>query len=90
MSTLLKVRGIGASKHESLEFTALSLYFPNKTDVGDLVYIALQCEIHLVEGLRANLLIDNDIMSPKAMVINLGSKTALIDTCRVTIDVNAR
>lgn len=90
MSTPLKVRDIGASKHESLEFAALSLYFPGKNAVGNLVYAALRCEIHLVEGLRANLLVSNDIMSPEAMVIDLGKKTAVMGACGVSIDVNAR
>lgn len=86
----MKVRGIGASKHKSSEFAALSLYFPGKNNVGDLVYAALQCDIYLVEGLRANLLISNDIMSPEAMVIDLGKKTALIGICEVTIDINTK
>lgn len=90
MSTPLKVRGIGASKHESPEFATLFLYFPRKNNVGDLVYALLQYEIHLVEGLRANLLIGNDIMSSEVMVINLEKKTALIGACRVTINVNAK
>ena len=46
--------------------------------------------MHLVEGLRANLLIGNDIMSPEAMIIDFGKKTALIGACEVTIDVNAK
>ena len=29
-------------------------------------------------------------MSPEAMVINLGKKSALISACRVTINVNAK
>ena len=90
MSTPLKVKGIGASKHKSSEFAALSLYFPGKNAVGDLVYASLWCEIYLVEGLRANLLIGNDIMSPEAVVIDLGKKTAVIGACGVSIDVNAR
>ncbi len=43
-----------------------------------------------MEGLHANLLIDNDIMSPEGMIIDLGKKTALIGACGVTIDVNAK
>lgn len=89
MSTSLKIRGIGASKHESSEFAALSLYFPSKNGVGNLVYATIQCKIHLVEGLHANLLISNDIMSLEAIVINLGKKTALIGACEITINVNA-
>lgn len=90
MSTPLKVRGIGALKHKSLEFATLSLYFPDKNSVGDLVYASLQCEIYIVEDLCANLLIGNNIMSPEAMIIDLGRKTALICTCGVTIDINVR
>lgn len=90
MSTPLKVKGIGASKHKSSKFAALFLYFPGKNAVEDLVYAALRCEIYLVEGLCANLLIGNDIMSPEAMIIILGKKTAIIGTCRVFINVKAR
>ena len=90
MSTPLKVRGIGASKHKFSEFAALSIYFPGKNAVGDLVYAAFWCEIHFVEGLCANLLIGNDIISPEGMVINLGKKTAIIVTYEISIDVNAR
>ena len=38
----LKVRGIGASKHESDEFAALFLYFPGKDGSGKLVYASLR------------------------------------------------
>ena len=49
MSTSLKFRGIRASKHESREFAAFLLYFPGKNNTGQLVYIFLTCEIHLVK-----------------------------------------
>lgn len=90
MSIPLKVRGISASKYESSEFPALSLYFSGKNGVGNFVYATIQSEIHLVEDLRANLLIGNNMMSPKAMVIDFGKNTALIGACAVTIDVNAK
>ncbi len=90
MSTPLKVRGIGASKHESGEFAALSLYFPGRNDVGQQVYASLTCEVHLVEGLRANLLIGNDIMSPEDFVINVKKRSVLIGSCGVTVSIDAR
>lgn len=89
MSTPLKVKGISVSKYELLEFATLFLYFSGKNNVKDLVYVTLQYKIYLLEGLHANLLIDNNIMSSEAIVIDLGKKTALIGTCRVTIDINA-
>lgn len=90
ISTLLKVRGIGASKYESSEFVVLSLNISDKNNLGDLVNTSLQYEIHLIEGLYANLLIGNNIIFPEAMVINLGKKTVLIGTCGVTIYVNTK
>lgn len=90
MSMLLKIRSIGVSKHKSSKFAVLSLYFSSRNNIRKLVYTLLQCEIHLVKGLRANLLIDNDIISPKAMIIDLRKKTALIGACEVTINVNAK
>ncbi len=90
MSTLLKVRGIGASNHELGEFATLLLYFPGKINVGQLVYTSLTCEIHLIKDLRANLLIRNDIMSPEGFVIDAKGKKALIRIYKVTIPINAR
>ena len=90
MSTPLKVRGIRASKHKSGEFASLSLYFQGKDNARQLVYASLTCEIYLVEDLRANLLIENDIMSPEGFVINVKRKKALIGSCGVTVPIDAR
>ncbi len=90
MSTPLQVRGIKASKHKSEEFAALSLYFLGKNNAGQLVYVSLTCEIHMVEDLRANLLIGNNIMFPKGFVIVVRRKKALIGSCEVTISIDAR
>lgn len=51
ISTLLNVREIGTSKHKSVQFAALSLYFPGKDETGQRVYASIKCELHLVDGL---------------------------------------
>ena len=60
MSTPLKVRGIGASKYESTQFAELSLFLPGKDNKGQKVYAFIRCELHLVKGLRANILVGNN------------------------------
>lgn len=90
MSTLLKVRGIRASKHKSEKFAALFLYFPGTDSIRKLVYALLRSEIHLVKGLKANLLIGNDIMLPKNFVIDIKKKTTLIKSYTVTVSINAK
>ena len=90
MSTPLKVRGIEVSKYESGEFATLFLYFPSRDNAGQQVYASLTCEIHLVEGLRANLLIGNDIMSPEGFIIDIKRRSVLIGSCGVTVPIDAR
>lgn len=90
MSTPLKLGGIRVSRHKSEKFAALFLYFLGTNGAGKLVYALLRYEIHLVEGLRANLLIGNDIMLPKNFVINIEKKIMLIGSCGVTVPISAR
>lgn len=90
MSTLLKVRGINTLKHKSAKFPVLSLYFPGKNNAEQLVYAVLNCEIDLVPGLQANLLISNNILSSKRVVIDIGRKSALIECCGVIVTNNAK
>lgn len=44
----------------------------------------------MVEDLRANLLIGNDIISPKSFVIDVKKRSILIESCRVTVPIDAR
>ena len=90
MSTPLKIRGIGASKHEFTQFTKLSLFFPREKDKGQKVYSSFKCELHLVEGFRANMLIGNDILAPENFVLNIGLGHVVVGSCGVKITINAR
>ena len=90
ISTFLKVRRIGASKHEFNQFAELSLFFPGENTEGEMVYTSIKCELHLVEALRANILIGNDILAPEGFVINIGLGHAVVGSCGVKIAVGAR
>lgn len=85
ISTPLKVRRIKILRHKSEEFAALSLYFPENDYTRKLVYASVRCEIHLNEGLRVNLFIENDIISPENFVIDIHKKITLIGSYKVTI-----
>ena len=90
MSTPLKVRGIGTSKHESAQFAEVSLFLPGESNEGQRVYASIRCELHLVEGLRANILIGNNILAPESFVLNIGLGHALIGSCGVKITIKAK
>ena len=90
MSTPLRVRGIGSSKHNSGEYAILFLYFSSKDNASQQVYASLTYKIHLIKGLRTNLLIGNNIMSLKNFIIDIKKKIVLIESCDVTVLINAR
>lgn len=90
MATSFKVRGIEVSKHKSGEFAALFLYFLGKNNMGHLVYAFLTCEIYLVEGHRANLLIGNNIMSLEGFFMDVKRRNVLIRGCGVTVPINTK
>lgn len=90
MSIPLKVKGIRPSKYKSGEFATLLLYSSGKNNTKQLAYTFLICEIYLVKALRANLLIGNNIMSLEDFVIDIKENSVFIESCRVTVPINAR
>ena len=89
----LKVRGIGASRHESdesEEFVLTALYILGLDQRGMEVYACVKCKLHLVEGLKANMLIGNNVFYTEVFTINLASASAHILSCGVSIVISAR
>ena len=90
MPVPLKVRGIGTSKHKSKEFALIALYIPGLDQEGSEVYACIKCELHLVESLKANIIIGNNILCTEGFTINLASAFTHIPSCGVTIVINTR
>ncbi len=90
MPVPLKVRGIGASKHESGHFALTTLYIPGTDEKGREVYASITCELHLVDRLKANMLVGNDVLCTEGFALNLYNSSALIHSCGVRIGINAR
>lgn len=90
MPVLLKVRNIGASRHESKEFTLTAIYIPSLDREGLEVYVYIKYKLHLVEGFKMNMFIRNNIFSTKGFTINLASPFAHILSCKVIIVINVR
>ena len=90
MPVPLKVRGIGASRHESGEFALTAFYMLGLDRESSEVYACVQCELHLVNGLKANILIRNNVLCTKGFTINLANASAHILSCGVTIVISAR
>ncbi len=87
---LLKVRGIGASRHKSGEFALTTIYIPGVDKTGREVYASISCKLHLFNGLKTNMLVGNNVLYMEGFAINLSTSSALVQSCGVSIDISAR
>lgn len=67
----ITVRGIGDRRHPCSEYVTLKIYVAGKDDKG-IAVAQLQHEIHIVDDLRAKVLIGMDIFGPEEVVMNIG------------------
>lgn len=55
-----------------------------------MIYAFLIYKIHFVKGLKANLLIGNDIIFPTVFVIDVKRRSEFIRSYKVTISIDIR
>ena len=90
MASPLKVRGLGTSKHETSEYITNPLYLPAvEKDTAREVLACIHRELHVVEDLRAKMLIGNDILGPEEIVIDVAGRKAYIGSCNSFASVTA-
>lgn len=90
MPVLLKVKGISTSQHKSGEFALAAIYISSFDQICSEIYTYIKCKLHLVKGLKANMLIGNNVFSTKDFLINLTDAFAHIQSCGVDIIINDR
>ena len=90
MAIPLKVRGIGTSKHKTDKYVLELLYFPAISNKGQHMVACICHELHIVDNLRANILIKNDIIGVKGMIIDIAKEKAYILDCKATIPITAK
>ena len=90
MSISLKVRGIKALNYQSAQFAKLFLFLLEENNKKQKVYAFIRYELHLVDGLKANILIGNNIIISKSFVLNIRLSQALMESCGVKITIKAK
>ena len=71
------VKGVGPGKHSSVDYTTINLYLPK---VNQCI-AAITGKVHVVDRLKAKMLIGMDILGKKSVTINTGNKQATIGSC---------
>ena len=93
MATKIPIRGLGSKIHHSDEFAILTFYMEGVLPDGTRAFAQITREIHIVDDLKAGLLIGADILTPERMVIDFATQNIRIGSCRdlvVPMDSRAR
>ena len=77
MPTPMEVRGIESVAHNANQFALMDIYLQGTDGCVALI----QREVHLVDELKANMLIGIDILAPEDVSINLSKQEAIITSC---------
>jgi hypothetical protein len=80
MITSLNVRGLKINKHETFEYIIVIIFFVEKVQ-KKLTRELIRREVHLMNDLKANMLIDNDILESEEIFIDEVNSKATIASC---------
>ena len=83
---LLSIRDIDNTIHHISEYTVVSLYVDDyivdQIDEKRFAIVKIQIEFHIVDDLRINILIENDVFRAQRITLNLKKQTIILINCR--------
>lgn len=78
------------SKYELDKFVFMSFYCFDTNSKNHLAYTYIYWKFYFVKELKANLLVDNNIMGTERIIIDLANKIIIISSCQITISITTR
>lgn len=91
MTSSLKVRDIDVSTHETKKYIDIFIYLSSRNDSNKMTCI--KREMHIVENLKAKMLIEIDILRLEDITLNVSNKLTRIDSCenmKVALKIHQR
>lgn len=81
LSSPISVRGLGDAMHKTSEYVNISVAIDGKLR-GKAVTAQLTLEAHIVDNLRANMLLGNDVIVPEKMCLDPANQRMTIGSCQ--------
>ena len=89
MITFISIRDLNVDKHMTVEYAILSMYFSDqKNDIT--VKAKITKEMHLVDNLKTNMLLSNDVIDSEKIDVSISNKSAYIDSCEIIASFEVR
>ena len=89
MTTSISIRDFDTTQHWFSDYVIIFIYFSNKKN-EIIVKVMITREIHLIDNLKINMLIENDFMKSKKIDINVTKEIVYIDNCDVIVALNVK
>jgi len=77
-------------KYSLNKYVILSLYFSNKDRKKNLIIAKIICKVYLINNLKTNILIKNNLIDSKEIIININNKLVFINSCDVIVLVKVK
>lgn len=90
MVSPLKVRGNSSSRNETDKYVTVPLYLLGEKNNSAKAYAYIWRELHLVNGLKTNILIGNDIIKPEGILIDISSKSTYVSSCKIKFWIDTK
>lgn len=90
MAIPLKIYSIRTSKYKFDKLILMPIYFLRVDKHKQLIYTCIYCKMHLVDYLKTNILVGNNIIILKGIIIDLANSITFITNCNVLIAITTR
>ena len=77
----IKIKGIDSKIHDNSEYVMMNIYVPEKMKKKPSI-IHIKIELHLINELKTNILVNMNVMKSKNMILNFEKKILIILTCK--------
>ena len=82
LSSSISMRNIDNIMHHISDYVVLTLYLDDQLIDKIAIIDKFQIEVHLVDDLKINILIDNDTLIAQQIKLNLAQQTVQLDSCQ--------
>ena len=83
----ITIRELDANKHITDRYAMISMYFKEKDKQDNDVRTVIIKKVHLMNDLKVNILIENEILDSELFDIFMSKSTTYIESCDVTISI---
>ena len=90
MTLFITIRDIKTNQHQIIEYMICFIYIVEINKKDEKIHIIFNRELYIVDALKINILIDNDIMSAKDIFINLKKCTVIINSCNIIVFIKIK